>query len=90
MSGKDMLVNILEDLEVEYTPGSKSKLLSQLNHYLIEQLRADQNVVVFIDEAQNLTPSGLEDIRMLSNLETQKEKLIQIILLGQTDLKKKL
>ena len=90
MSGKDMLVNILEDLEIEYTPGSKSKLLSRLNHYLIEQLRNDRNVVVIIDEAQNLTPSVLEEIRMLSNLETETEKLIQIILLGQPELKKKL
>ena len=90
MSGKDMLCCILEDLEVEYTPGSKSKLLSQLNHYLIQQLRDDNNVVVIIDEAQNLTPSVLEEIRMLSNLETENEKLIQIILLGQPELKKKL
>ena len=90
MSGKDMLGNILDDLEIEYTPGSKSKMLSQLNHYLIEQLRNDQNVVVIIDEAQNLTPSVLEEIRMLSNLETENEKLIQIILLGQPELKKKL
>jgi len=90
MSGKDMLCNILEDLEVEYTPGSKTKILSQLNHYLIEQLRNDQNVVVIIDEAQNLTPSVLEEVRMLSNLETENEKLIQIILLGQPELKKKL
>ncbi len=90
MSGKDMIANILEDLEVEYTPGSKSKMLSQLNHYLIEQLRNDQNVVLIIDEAQNLTPSVLEEIRMLSNLETENEKLIQIILLGQPELKKKL
>ena len=90
MSGKDMLVSIMEDLEIEYTPGSKSKLLSQLNQYLIEQLRNDQNVVVIIDEAQNLTPSVLEEIRMLSNLETENEKLIQIVLLGQPGLKKKL
>lgn len=90
MSGKDMLCSILEDLEVEYTPGSKSKILSQLNHYLIEQLRNDQNVAVIIDEAQNLTPSVLEEVRMLSNLETENEKLIQIILLGQPGLKKKL
>lgn len=90
MSGKDMLCNILEDLEVEYTPGSKTKILSRLNHYLIEQLRNDQNVVVIIDEAQNLTPSVLEEVRMLSNLETENEKLIQIILLGQPELKKKL
>jgi general secretion pathway protein A len=90
LSGKDMLCNILEDLEVEYTPGSKSVLLSQLNHYLIEQLRNDQNVVVIIDEAQNLQSSVLEEVRMLSNLETENEKLIQIILLGQPELKKKL
>jgi len=90
MSGKDMLANILEDLEVEYIPGSKSKLLSQLNHFLIARLRDDQNVVVIIDEAQNLTPSVLEEVRMLSNLETENEKLIQIILLGQPELKKKL
>ena len=90
LSGRDILCNILEDLEVEYEPGSKSALLAQLNHYLIEQLRSDQNVVVIIDEAQNLRPSVLEEVRMLSNLETENEKLIQIILLGQPELKKKL
>jgi general secretion pathway protein A len=90
MSSKDLMCSILEDLEVEYVPGSKSKLLSQLNHYLIEQLRLDNNVVVIIDEAQNLTPAVLEEVRMLSNLETENEKLIQIIFLGQPELKKKL
>lgn len=90
ISGKDMLCNILEDLEVEYAPGSKSRLLSQLNQYLIEQLRNDRNVVVIIDEAQNLRPAVLEEVRMLSNLETENEKLIQIIFLGQPELKKKL
>jgi len=90
ISGKDMLCSILEDLEVEYTPGSKAKLLSQLNAYLIEQLRYDNNVVVIIDEAQNLRPAVLEEVRMLSNLETENEKLIQIIFLGQPELKKKL
>lgn len=90
MSGKDMLTNILDDLEIDYPSGSKSKMLSRLNHYLIEQLRNDQNVVVIIDEAQNLKPSVLEEVRMLSNLETENEKLIQIILLGQPELKKKL
>lgn len=90
MSGKDLLCGILEDLEIEYAPGSKSKLLSQLNSYLIEQLRLDNNVVVIIDEAQNLSPSVMEEVRMLSNLETENEKLIQIIFLGQPELKKKL
>ncbi len=90
LSGRDLLAVILEDLEVEYTPGSKARLLSQLNHYLITQLTRDHNVVLIIDEAQNLTPSVLEEVRMLSNLETESEKLIQIILMGQPELKKKL
>ena len=64
--------------------------MSQLNQYLIEQLRNDRNVVLIIDEAQNLKTAVLEEVRMLSNLETENEKLIQIILLGQPELKKKL
>lgn len=90
MSGKDLLCTILEDLEVDYIPGSKARLLAQLNSFLIEQLRNDCNVVLIVDEAQNLTTSVLEEIRMLSNLETENEKLIQIILLGQPELKEKL
>lgn len=90
ISSKDLLCTILEDLSVDYTPGSKSKLLSQLNNYLIEQIRADNNIVLIIDEAQNLKPAVLEEVRMLSNLETENEKLIQIVLLGQPELKNKL
>ncbi|MFH1359762.1 MAG: AAA family ATPase [Candidatus Omnitrophota bacterium] len=90
ISSKDLLMTILEDLEIDYSPGSKAKLLSRLNHYLIEQLKNDANVVLIIDEAQNLKPSVLEEVRMLSNLETETEKLIQIILMGQPELKKKL
>jgi len=90
ISGKDLLMTILDDLDVEYKPGSKAQLLNQLNTYLIEQLYNDNNVVLIVDEAQNLQPSVLEEIRMLSNLETETEKLIQIILLGQPELKKKL
>ena len=90
LSGKDLLVSILDDLEVDYKPGSKAKLHGQLNDYLIQQLMRDNNVVLIIDEAQNLTPSVLEEVRMLSNLETENEKLIQILFLGQPELKKKL
>ncbi len=90
LTPKDLLMTILDDLEVEYANGSKARLLSQLNQYLIEQLRYDHNVVLIVDEAQNLSPSVLEEIRMLSNLETESEKLIQIILLGQPELKQKL
>jgi len=87
---KELIVQILEELEVEYQPGTKQKLLSQLNEHLIRQLASDINVVLIIDEAQNLSSKVLEEVRMLSNLETEKEKLIQIILLGQPQLKVKL
>ncbi|MBF0522917.1 MAG: AAA family ATPase [Candidatus Omnitrophica bacterium] len=90
ISGKDLLMSILDDLEIDYTPGSKAKLLFHINNYLIEQLKNDYNVVLIIDEAQNLTPSVLEEVRMLSNLETENEKLIQIVFIGQPELKKKL
>jgi len=90
LNSKDLLMMVLEDLEIEHSNGSKAKLLSQLNSYLIDQIQQDNNVVLIIDEAQNLKPAVLEEIRMLSNLETETEKLIQIILLGQPELKQKL
>ena len=90
MSVKDLLMSILEEFEVDFKPGSKSKLHSQLNAYLIDQLRKDNNVVLIIDEAQNLSAAVLEEVRMLSNLETESEKLIQIVFMGQPELKKKL
>lgn len=90
MSVKDLLMCILEEFEIDFKPGSKSKLHSQLNAYLIDQLRRDNNVVLIIDEAQNLSAAVLEEVRMLSNLETESEKLIQIVLMGQPELKQKL
>lgn len=90
LTRKELITTILEDLGVEYRSTSKTHLLSALNKYLIEQTSKDINIVLIIDEAQNLTPSVLEEVRMLSNLETEKEKLIQIILIGQPELQKKL
>lgn len=90
LSPKGMIHLMLEELEVPYKPASKEKLILQLNEYLLQQLREDINVVVVVDEAQNLTPVCLEEIRMLSNLETEKEKLIQIVLMGQPELSAKL
>jgi len=87
---KELIEQILDDLGVEYSPGGKQKLIKQLNKFLIEQLSLDVNVVLIIDEAQNLTSKVLEEVRMLSNLETEKEKLLQIILMGQPQLKAKL
>ncbi len=90
LTARELITEMLEELEVDYKPGTKQKLLSQLNQFLIQQLAADINVVLIIDEAQNLSSKVLEEVRMLSNLETEKEKLIQIILLGQPQLKAKL
>ncbi len=91
LSPKGILTLILDDLGVEFRDdGSKASLLMQLNEYLIAQARQDQDVILMIDEAQNLSLECLEEIRMLSNLETEKQKLIQIILMGQPELRKKL
>ena len=87
LTSKQMLMAILEDLGVPYKDKwTKVRLLSSLNKYLIEQASLGFNVVLVIDEAQNLKIEVLEEIRMLSNLETDKEKLIQILLIGQPQL----
>lgn len=66
--------------------GTKKRHLDALNTYLMRNFAAGRNAVLMIDEAQNLSHNVLEQIRMLSNLETVREKLIQIILLGQPEL----
>ncbi len=90
LTAKELIAEILEEFEIEHNGGTKQKLLSYLNGFLIRQLTQDTNIVLIIDEAQNLAPKVLEEVRMLSNLETEKEKLIQIILLGQPQLRAKL
>jgi general secretion pathway protein A len=90
LTPRELIATVLEELEIEHKSGSKQKLLSALKHYLVQQLAEDVNVVLIIDEAQNLSTKTLEEIRMLSNLETEREKLIQIILLGQPQLKSRL
>lgn len=66
--------------------GSIDELTHSLNQFLLEENRAGRTVVLVIDEAQNLEPAVLEQIRMISNLETNTEKLIQIVLAGQPEL----
>src|SRR4030042_4483821 len=56
---KELIAEILDEFEVDYKPGTKQKLLSQLNDYLISQLASDINIVLIIDEAQNLSPKVL-------------------------------
>ncbi len=68
----------------------KSQVLIRLNQWLLERYRAGETAVLIVDEAQNLSPQVLEEIRLLTNLETATEKLLQIVLSGQPELDHKL
>lgn len=85
-----LLEAILNDFGITPERRSKVAFLKKLNAFLLEQLCDGKNTILVIDEAQNLKTSTLETIRMLSNLETNKEKLLQIILVGQPQLRDKL
>jgi general secretion pathway protein A len=85
-----LLQLIIEDLGIAVKTKTKMHLISELNKFLIKEAAIGGNVVLIIDEAQNLKATQLEQIRLLSNLETEKEKLLQIILVGQPELKDKL
>ena len=80
----------MNDLGLPTADADKATMIEQLNDYLIRQLQLNRVVCLLIDEAQNLSYEILEEIRLLSNLETQKEKLLQIVLVGQPVLERKL
>ncbi len=84
-----VLFTILKDLEIPNVSPDRSKVeyLEVLHQYLLDQLDRGAHVVLIFDEAQNLTQPVLEEIRMLSNFETTKEKLLQIVLVGQPELR---
>lgn len=86
----ELLQMILRDLGIRTNKQTKLELIQMLNKFLIKQSSKGNNVVVVIDEAQNLSVEQLEQIRLLSNLETDKEKLLQIVLAGQPELDAKL
>lgn len=83
---RELLYMLLTDFNVDAKSDSKVDMLNSLNEYLIEQYAQNQNPLLIIDEAQNLTPEVLEELRMLSNLETDQQKLIQIVLVGQPEM----
>ena len=87
LTGPELIESMLLDLGVENPPASKPAMLRELAQLLFEQRAAGRRVVAVIDEAQNLSLDALEELRMLSNLETEKSKLIQIVLVGQPDLR---
>lgn len=85
-----LLEAIIKDFGIASSNKTRLSFISELNHFLLTESTSGNNVVLIIDEAQNLKPSQLEQIRLLSNLETEKEKLIQIILAGQPELNRRL
>ena len=89
-SDVQLLEAIVEDFGVLPPKKTRLDIVNALNKFLLEINMRGENAVLIIDEAQNLTPRQLEQIRLLSNLETDKFKLLQIILVGQPELEKKL
>jgi general secretion pathway protein A len=90
LTEEELLESILQDFGFPSKGRSKKKRIDELNKFLIQLLSHGGNACLIIDEAQNLSVPVLEQIRMLSNLETEKEKMLQIALLGQLELDQKL
>ncbi len=86
---QELLSAICDELGVDISQaeGSSKKMVDALNAYLLQQYADGKRVVVVIDEAQNLSPEALEQVRLLTNLETAKHKLLQMVLLGQPELR---
>lgn len=90
LSFDDLLEYMLADFGVAKAGRSRARRLIALNTFLTERRRVGQNTVLILDEAQNLEPPTLEQVRLLSNFETPTDKLLQILLVGQPELKAKL
>ena len=85
----EFLATICEELHIDvpHNRGSIKALTDALNRHLLEAHAAGRRTILVVDEAQNLTPAVLEQVRLLTNLETAKQKLLQIILIGQPELR---
>lgn len=90
LSELQLLQAIVQDFGLNLLRANRLHLFNQLSAFLIDQTTLGNNVVVIVDEAQNLSLRLLEQVRMLSNIETDKNKLIQIVLVGQPQLRDKL
>lgn len=86
LTGLELLQEINHELGIPST-GTRRDMLVALNHFLLDQKRRGRRVVVVIDEAQALDGNTLEQLRMLSNFETETAKLLQIVLVGQPELR---
>jgi len=90
MTGIQLLRAILHELGLEDRGNDRVRLVQRLNEFLLERAREGRDVVLFVDEAQDLSDDILEEVRLLSNLETDDRKLLQIVLIGQTELRTRL
>jgi general secretion pathway protein A len=87
LSAVELLRNINRDYGVAWEGLDSAALIEELNRFLLEEHRNGRTVVLVIDEAQNLEPAVLEQLRLVSNLETETDKLVQIVLAGQPELR---
>ncbi|MEE9393066.1 MAG: AAA family ATPase [Planctomycetota bacterium] len=90
LTGIQLLYAVAREFGLDVEGKHRVGILDAINDFLIRMLGQDKNVVLIIDEAQNLPLSTMEEVRLISNLETETEKLIQILLLGQPELKEKI
>lgn len=90
LSEIQLLEAIMKDFGMRMKDKNRLSFIGDFNAFLLAEARAGNNVLLIIDEAQNLKPRQLEQIRLLSNLETEKDKLLQIVLVGQPQLNNRL
>jgi general secretion pathway protein A len=90
LSPEEFLVSVIEDLNIKLDVKNKNEIIKAFRDFMVEKSLQGKRIVIVVDEAQNLPDETLEELRLLSNLETDKEKLIQIILIGQPELEKRL
>jgi general secretion pathway protein A len=90
MAAGDLLDTLLREFEVRGHYPNRTAKLAAFNQFLLSAYSRSENVVLLVDEAQNLGPEALEEIRLLSNLQTEKEPLLQVILVGQPGLRERL
>ncbi|MBI4826454.1 MAG: tol-pal system protein YbgF [Nitrospirae bacterium] len=86
LSPEEFIVSVLDDLKIKYDNKSKSETLKVFRDFLLQKSNEKIPVIIIVDEAQSLPADTVEELRLLSNLETEKEKLLQILLVGQPEL----
>ncbi len=86
VSAEELLALILDEFEIPRPPGGKADMLMALNQFLVDRYSHRKRVLLVIDEGQNLSDQALEEVRMLSNLQSDDQSLLQIMLVGQPEL----